>query len=99
MELNKKQFFQASLFVLVFIGVILFWLAFGDRGFIHLYRMEKERQEYIDRVKKLEVANQKLMDEIDRLRNDREYIEATAKKELGLLRENEVIFKFSKDEE
>lgn len=99
MDLNKKQFFQASLFILVFIGVILSWLAFGDRGFIHLYKMEKERQEYIDRIKKLKVANQKLMDEIDRLRNDREYIEATAKKELGLVRENEVIFKFGEDDE
>ncbi|MFC1839930.1 septum formation initiator family protein [Thermodesulfobacteriota bacterium] len=99
MDLNKRQFFQASLFIMVFIGVILSWLAFGDRGFLHLYRMEKERQEYIDRIKKLEVANKKLMDEIDRLRNDREYIEATAKKELGLVRENEVIFRFGKDDE
>ena len=99
MDLNKRQFFQASLFILVFIGVILSWLAFGDRGFIHLYKMEKERQDYIDRIKKLKVANKKLMDEIDRLRNDREYIEATAKKELNLVRENEVIFKFDEDGE
>ena len=84
---------------MVFIGVILSWLAFGDRGFIHLYKMEKERQEYIDRIKELKVANKKLMDEIDRLRNDREYIEATAKKELGLVRENEVIFRFGEDDE
>lgn len=99
MDLNKKQFLQASLFTLIFIGVILSWLAFGERGFIHLYRMEKERQEYIDRIKKLKVANKKLMDEIDRLRNDREYIETIAKKELGLVRENEVIIKFGKDDE
>ena len=99
MDLNKRQFFQASLFIIVFVGVILSWLAFGDRGFIHLYKMEKERQEYIDRIKKLKMANKKLLDEIDRLRNDREYIEATAKKELGLLRENEVIFRFGEDDE
>ncbi len=99
MDLNKKQFLQALLITLVFIGFILSWLAFGERGFIHLYRMERERQEYIDRIKKLEAANKKLMDEIDRLRNDREYIEATAKKELGLVRENELIFRFGKDDD
>lgn len=98
MDLNKKQFLQASLFTLIFIGIILSWLAFGEKGFIHLYRMEKERQEYIDRLKKLESANKKLMDEIDRLRNDREYIEAIAKKELGMVRENEVIVRFGKDD-
>jgi len=82
---------------MLFVGIILSWLAFGDRGFIHLYRMEKERQEYIIKIKGLETANKKLMDEIDKLRNDREYIESTARQELGLVKENEVIFRFSKD--
>lgn len=99
MELNKKQFLQASLFTLIFIGIILSWLAFGERGFIHLFRMEKEREEYINKIKELEIEKKKLIDEINRLRNDREYIEETAKKELGLVRENEEIFKFGKNDE
>lgn len=97
MDFNKKQFLKSFLFTLFFIGVIVSWLAFGDRGFIHLYRMEKERQEYMDRIKKLENANRELMNEIDRFRNDREYRAATVRKELGLLKENEVYIKVSKD--
>lgn len=76
------------------IFIIVSWLAFGDRGFIYLYRMETERQEYLERIKKLEVANQELRDEINKLQNDRDYIEETARKELGLLKKNEVIYKF-----
>ncbi len=74
-------------------------MGFGDRGFIHLYSMEKERQEYIGRIKKLEEENQRLWAEIDRLRNDKEYIEELARKKLGLLKENEVIFRFRKKED
>lgn len=98
MAVNKKQFYQALLLSLFIIGIIVSWLAFGDRGFIYLYRMEKERQVYVERIKKLELANQKIKDEIYRLRTDSDYIESTAKKELGLVRENEIIYRFSKDD-
>lgn len=98
MAVNKKQFYQALLLILFIIGIIVSWLAFGDRGFIYLYRMEKERQVYVERIKKLELANQKIKDEIYRLRTDSDYIESTAKKELGLVRENEIIYRFSKDD-
>lgn len=95
MGANKKQFLKASLFCLFFLGLIISWLAFGDRGFIHLYRMNKERQEYLKKIDKLEATNKKLMNEIKKLRNDRDYIESTARKELGLVKKDEVIYKFS----
>lgn len=75
--------------------MIISWLAFGDRGFIHLYRMNKERQVYLKKIDKLEATNKKLMNEIKKLRNDRDYIESTARKELGLVKKDEVIYKFS----
>jgi len=42
----------------------------------------------------LEEANQELLDEIKRLRSDKEYIESEARKALGLVKEDEVIYKF-----
>lgn len=98
MEIVKRKFLKALLLGLFFILLIVSWLAFGDRGFIYLYRMDKERQEYQERIQKLEAANQELKDEIDRLRYDRDYIEETARKELGLVKENEVIYRFTEDD-
>lgn len=78
-------------------GLIAAWLAFGKRGFIHLYHMEKERQAYLLKIRELEEANEELMEEIRKLKNDSDYIEATARRELGLVRDNEMIFRFSEE--
>ena len=99
MGLNKKDVLKISFITLLFLGLIITWLAFGERGFIHLYRMEKERQVYLKKIQKLENDNQKLMEQIKRLQNDKEYIETIARKELGLIKDDEMIFKFNKDQE
>ena len=99
MGLNKKDFFKISLFTLIVLGVIIAWLAFGERGFIHLYRMEKERQAYLEKIRELEKANQDLLEQIERLRDDKDYIESEARKELGLVRENELIYRFSSEDD
>ncbi len=73
------------------------WLGFGDRGFLHLYRMEKNRKAYIDRIRKIEKENQALIEEIRRLNTDTAYLESVARKELGLVKENEILYRFSRD--
>jgi cell division protein FtsB len=71
------------------------WLAFGNRGFIYLFKKDKERQAYQEKIEELKEANKKLMDEIDKLKKDNEYIEETARKELGMVRDGEVIYRFA----
>ena len=94
MGLDKKQFIKIFCLILLFLGLIVAWLAFGDRGFYHLYKMDKERKAYAERIRVLEEENQKLMDEIEKLRTDKAYIESEARKQLGVLKENEVIYRF-----
>ena len=77
-------------------GLIVAWLGFGQRGFIHLYKMEKERQAYIEKIGLLERENQRLLDEINRIRSDKEYLESYARRELGLLKDNEILYRFNK---
>lgn len=98
MGLDKKDFLKLSLLTLFVVCLVVVWLAFGERGFIHLYRMEKERQAYLEKIRKLEEANRKLLEQIGRLREDEEYIESVARRELGLVKENELIYRFSKEQ-
>lgn len=98
MESPKTNFFRVILPGIIIITLAVSWLAFGDRGFKWVYTMEKERQEYLERIKKLEAANEELRVEIERLKYDRDYIETAARRELGLLKENEVIYKFNEEE-
>jgi cell division protein FtsB len=95
--LNKKDFLKLSILTLVIFGLIVAWLAFGERGFIHLFRMEKERQVYLKKIQDLEKANNELLEQIHLMQNDDDYLERLARKELGLVKENEVIYRFSDD--
>jgi cell division protein FtsB len=97
--LDKKEFIKIFCLILLFLGLIVAWLAFGDRGFIHLYQMEKERKVYAERIRALEEENQRLLEQIERLRGDKAYIESEAREELGLLKENEVIYRFEGEKE
>ena len=97
MALNKRYFLKLSILAITITGLILSWLAFGERGFIHLYRMEKERQAYAEKIRALEKANDELLEQVNRLQNDGDYIERLARKELGLVKQNEVIYRFSRE--
>ena len=99
MNFNKTGLAKISFFVLVFFGLIVAWLAFGERGLVHLYRMERERQTHLEKIHRLEAENRKLMEEIDRMRTDRDYIESVARRELGLIKDNEILYRFAEDRE
>jgi cell division protein DivIC len=90
---------KISLLSLVLLGLVASWLAFGDRGFIYVYKKDKERQAYEVKLRQLRETNQKLINEIDRLKNDKDYIEETARKELNMVRDGEVIYRFANDKE
>ena len=96
MGLNRKKFFKSSFITLLLLGLIMTWLGFGKRGFLHLYRMEKKRQTYIERIRKVEKENQALIEEIRRLNTDTAYLESVARKELGLVKEDEILYRFSR---
>ncbi len=74
------------------------WLGFGERGFIHLYQMEKERRASVEKILLLENENHELLEEINRLRTDNEYIESVARRELGLIKEDEILYRFSRED-
>ena len=99
MRLVHKGLFKLILFTVFFSVFVVAWLGFGQRGFIHLYRMDKEKQNYIDRIRKLEAENSALLDEIDILLNDHDYVESVARRELGFIKDDEVLYRFAQQED
>jgi cell division protein FtsB len=97
--LNGRNILKFSLLALVFLGLVVAWLGFGERGFIHLYRMDRERQTYLDKINKLEQQNRELLDEIKRLRSDRDYVESLGRRELGLVKDDELMYRFDTKKE
>ena len=99
MAISKKAFLKFSFITLLFLALMAAWLGFGERGFIHLYRMEKDRQAHMERIRVLEKENQGLLEEIKRLRTDKDYLESVARTELGLVKDNEILYRFNREEQ
>lgn len=97
--MKKKSFIKFLIAASLFIGVVVAWLGFGERGFFNLVKMQKERQAYLERIERLKNENQALIDEIRRLRTDEQYLESIARKELGLIKEGETLYRFEKKQQ
>jgi cell division protein FtsB len=73
---------------------ILFFTIFGERGLLRIYHMNQEKQETKKRLEELKAENEKLKREIEALKTDRRYLESIARKDFGLVRQNETIYQF-----
>lgn len=74
---------------------ILFFTVFGERGLLRIHEMHREKDKIEQRVAELRVENEQLRGTIDALRNDRHQLERIARKELGLVKPNEIIYRFA----
>ena len=93
--LQRQRLLRISFSVVV---VLLLWLVFAPgRGMFHLYQQKKhlavleaEREQMIQENKEMSLA-------IERLQNDKEYLEYVAREEHGMLKDNEMVFDFAKE--
>jgi cell division protein FtsB len=91
---EKKILSYAGLF---FALLALLWIVFApNRGILDLFRAKEKLEQLQAENKKLEEENKALQEEIDRLQNDPGYLEEKARKEYGMLKENEVLYIFKK---
>ena len=58
--------------------------------------MQKEKEQSGALIEELKEKNKELIAEIRRLKGDPRYLESVARKELGLVRDNEIIYRFNK---
>ncbi len=89
--MSKKRIVILVLFLFLIFGFFTF---FGDKGIIHLLRLQKELVRVKDANVKIEEENRKLREEVKRLQYEKRYIEEIARKELGMVKEGEVIYQF-----
>ncbi|OGP20204.1 MAG: hypothetical protein A2054_01520 [Deltaproteobacteria bacterium GWA2_55_10] len=88
-ELLKKKH-VLLLAVVLFVGIAA---VFGDKGVLELFRLKKERDGILVYNASLDKENAELAEKIKLLENDKRYIGQIARKELGKLGKNEVVYK------
>jgi len=95
--MRKRYILYAVLLCLV-AGLLFVCMSFGQNGLFDLFNMQAEKQENVITLKDLRAKNRLLASEIRRLREDPKYFESVARKELGLVRENEIIYRVKEGE-
>jgi len=76
---------------------LLLVVVFGDNGLMELNRLQRRHAAMVQENTVLSQENARMYSSIDRLKNDPDYIENIARQELGMIRSNELIFKFKND--
>jgi len=86
-------------FIFLLLSLFLFFIIWGDQGFIELNELQSEYQQLHHHSQSLEQENVDLHQLIERLKHDPKYVERIARTELGMIRDNEKIIKFSRREQ
>ena len=94
---EKKLLYYSGLF---FTLLLVLWIFFApNRGVFDMIRTHNKIKKLQAENKKLEGENKELQEEINRLQNDPAYLEEKARKEYGMLKENEMLYIFKKKKE
>ena len=80
---------------LVAMFLFVFLIFFGDNGLLELFRKRNDHSRLVTANQQLVQDNSRLYRMVDRLRNDPDFIEDVARKELGMVRADELIFTFA----
>ena len=93
---EKKLLAYAGLF---FALLVILWTVFApNRGLMDMIRTQKKLENFQADNSRLEEENKALREEIDKLQDDPAYLEEKARKDFGMLKENEVLYIFKKKE-
>ena len=92
--LQRKRLLRIGLGVTI---VAFLWLAFAPGGgLLYLNQRSKHLAELEDESQELVQQNSDISRDIERLQSDDEYLEQVAREEHGMLKDNEMVFDFSK---
>ncbi|MCP4746076.1 MAG: septum formation initiator family protein [Desulfobacteraceae bacterium] len=91
--MSLKQKTLVASICLLMAGLLLV-IAVGDNGLIELCWLYGTHRQITERNTKLTQDNMRLYRSIDRLKEDLSFIEDVARRDLGMIRQDELIFKF-----
>ena len=88
----KTQSILIAITILL-LAALFFFIIVSEHGLADLIFLKHERRKLVEKSERLTQENLSFGIEIDRLKHDPEYIENVARKELGMIGEDEVILK------
>ena len=85
---------------LLLCGLAFLWILFAPQtGVVSLLRQKSELKALKAETEELRLQNEALRAEIEKLREDPAYLEEVARRDYGLLKENERVYDFAKPDD
>ncbi len=95
--MRKSVFKTRRRAILVIVGTLLVSYVFlNNRGIIARIRLERQRQEMIEKVRAAEEETKRLQSYLKALDGDKKTIEKVAREKYGMAREGETVYKVKK---
>jgi len=98
---DKKPLFDRSARIKIIVIVILLCIAFlllNNNGVIRLFQEKKQNQVLIEKKEELEAKETELLEEKEKLQNDKKYIEKTAREQYNMVKPGEKVYKVIEEE-
>lgn len=80
------------------LAVMFVFALFGNRGILHLFELKRQQAGLQQQLAGIEEVNNGLRTEITSLNADRRHLERMARSQLGMVREDEVVYQFATKE-
>ena len=93
---ERKKFKWGRLALLAAAGLGLYHILSGPAGALNLFKLHRENRSLRGELDSLETRRHELAVEKARLQNDSAYLEKVARKELGMSKPGEEVFRFMK---
>jgi len=77
------------------VAVVFVFALFGDRGIFHIFKLKSQQADLQQQLAQIEEVNTGLRKEIASLSSDRRHLERMARSQLGMVREDEVVYQFA----
>ncbi|MCK9230096.1 MAG: septum formation initiator family protein [Syntrophales bacterium] len=82
------RYFVAGFFAMVLL------ILFSDRGLVEYFEIKEKLSLLETETGRISAENEQLRERIVLLRSDRDYLELIARRDLGMVREGEIIYRF-----
>ncbi|MEK6791050.1 MAG: septum formation initiator family protein [Deltaproteobacteria bacterium] len=90
---GSENFLNRRYAALAAILIVVGWAVFGDKGLIDVYRLTRERDGITNHNIALEAKNRVIEEEIRLLNTDKRYVGYVARRELGMIGKDELLYK------
>ena len=95
---TQKTIFKKRILISIFFLLGLTLLVFNDMGLMKYFQLKKQNEKLVEEIDIIRNERKKISQKINKLENDLEYIEKIAREEFRMAKKGEKVFRIIHDD-